>query len=185
MLNILKLFGIDVPARMAELQARLEQRVELAKDHVRQAAQTAAVVVAALLVLAGLTVLSALGVGLIALYRWVLLNYGQFYGLAAVGGVLILIAIILLAGAMLEAKSWSGEGAAEDAGKRLKRAELQARADRVAEQAAAALDRPAPPARASLRSRARADLSRRSGGAFVTDSVEGDNVSHDGESGPR
>jgi hypothetical protein len=146
MLNILKLFGIDVPARMAELQARLEQRVELAKDHVRQAAQTAAVVVvAALLVLAGLTVLSALGVGLIALYRWVLLNYGQFYGLAAVGGVLILIAIILLAGAMLEAKSWSGEGAAEDAGKRLKRAELQARADRVAAQAAAALDRPAPP----------------------------------------
>ena len=151
MLNILKLFGIDVPARMAELQARLEQRVELAKDHVRQAAQTAAVM-AALFVLAGLAALSAFGVGLFALYRWVMLNYGQFYGLAAVGGILILIAIVLLASAMLEAKSWSGDGAAEDEGKRLKRAELlkqaelQARSDRLAAQAAAAaaLDRPAP-----------------------------------------
>jgi Putative Actinobacterial Holin-X, holin superfamily III len=149
MFTILKLFGIDVPAKMAELQARLEQRVELAKDHVRQAAQTAAVM-AALFVLAGLAALSAFGVGLIALYRWVMLNYGQFYGLAAVGGVLILIAIVLLASAMLEAKSWSGEGAAEDEGKRLKRAELlkqaelQARSDRLAAQAAAALDRPAP-----------------------------------------
>jgi hypothetical protein len=151
MFTILKLFGIDVPAKMAELQARLEQRVELAKDHVRQAAQTAAVM-AALFVLAGLAALSAFGVGLIALYRWVMLNYGQFYGLAAVGGILILIAIVLLASAMLEAKSWSGEGTAEDAGKRLKRAELlkqaefQARSDRLAAQAAAAaaLDRPAP-----------------------------------------
>jgi hypothetical protein len=143
MFTILKLFGIDVPAKMAELQARLEQRVELAKDHVRQAAQTAAVM-AALFVLAGLAALSAFGVGLIALYRWVMLNYGQFYGLAAVGGILILIAIVLLASAMLEAKSWSGEGPAEDAGKRLKRAELlkqaefQARSDRLAAQAAAA-----------------------------------------------
>jgi uncharacterized membrane protein len=149
MFTILKLFGIDVPAKMAELQARLEQRVELAKDHVRQAAQTAAVM-AALFVLAGMAALSAFGVGLIALYRWVMLNYGQFYGLAAVGGILIFIAIVLLASAMLEAKSWSGDGAAEDEGKRLKRAELlkqaelQARSDRLAAQAAAALDRPAP-----------------------------------------
>ena len=149
MFTILKLFGIDVPAKMAELQARLEQRVELAKDHVRQAAQTAAVM-AALFVLAGMAALSAFGVGLIALYRWVMLNYGQFYGLAAVGGILIFIAIVLLASAMLEAKSWSGDGAAEDEGKRLKRAELlkqaelQARSDRLAVQAAAALDRPAP-----------------------------------------
>jgi uncharacterized membrane protein len=147
MFTILKLFGIDVPAKMAELQARLEQRVELAKGHVRQAAQTAAVM-AALFVLAGLAALSAFGVGLIALYRWVMMNYGQFYGLAAVGGILILIAIVLLASAMLEAKSWSGEGAAEDAGKRLKRAELlkqaefQARSDRLAAQAAAAAARP-------------------------------------------
>jgi hypothetical protein len=151
MLKILKLFGIDVPAKMAELQANLEQRVELATDRVRQAAQTAAVM-AALFVLAGLAALSAFGVGLIALYRWVMLNYGQFHGLAAVGGILVLIAVVLAAGAMLEARSWSGEGAAEDEGKRrkradfLKRAELQARSDRLAAQAAAtaALDRPAP-----------------------------------------
>ena len=106
--RILKLFGIDVPARIAQVQASFEQRVEVAKDQVRQAAQTAAVV-AALAAVAGLAVLSAAGVGLFALYRWVLLHYGEFYGFAAVGGVLILIAIILFEGAVLEAKSWSAE----------------------------------------------------------------------------
>jgi hypothetical protein len=146
LLRLLKLFGIDVPARIAQLQATFEQRVEVAKDQVRQAAQTAAVV-AVLSALAGLAVLSAAGVGLVALYRWVLLSYGQFYGLAAVGGVLILIAIILFAGAILEAKSWSGEGAADDEGQRLKptAAEAQSGADRMAAaSAAAALEEPSP-----------------------------------------
>jgi hypothetical protein len=104
--RILKLFGVDVPARIAQVQAKFEQRVEIAKDQVRHAAQKAGVV-AALSALAGIAVLAAAGVSLIALYRWVLINYGQFYGLAAVGGVLILIAIILFAAAILEAKSWS------------------------------------------------------------------------------
>jgi hypothetical protein len=31
LVRLLKLFGIDVPARIAELQARFEQRVEAAK----------------------------------------------------------------------------------------------------------------------------------------------------------
>jgi uncharacterized membrane protein len=104
--NILKLFGIDVPARIAQVKARLEQRVEIAKDRVRQAAQTAAIV-AVLCALAMLAVLSAAGVGLFALYSWAFINYGQFYGLAVVGGVLILIAIILIVSAFIEVKSWS------------------------------------------------------------------------------
>jgi hypothetical protein len=138
LLRLLKLFGIDVPARIAQLQARFEQRVEVARDQVRQAAQIAAVV-AALSALAGLAVLAAAGVGLVALYSWVQLSYGQFYGLAAVGGVLILIAIILITGAILEAKSWSAEGAAGDKGQELKptAAEAQSPADHTSSTAAA------------------------------------------------
>ena len=74
LLRILKLFGVDIPAHVAQLQARFEQRVEVAKDEVRQAAQTAAIV-AALSALAVLAAVSAAGVGLFALYRWVVLNY--------------------------------------------------------------------------------------------------------------
>jgi hypothetical protein len=137
--NILKLFGLDVPARIAEVRTEIEQRVELAKDHVKQAAQTAGLL-AAMFVLAGLAALSALGVGLIALYHWVSLNYGQFYGFAAVGGVLILFAVILFASAVLKAKSWSTESANRAEEKRLKLSAnlAQAQAERVAASAAAA-----------------------------------------------
>jgi hypothetical protein len=41
--KILKLFGIDLPARMAEVWIDVEERFDLAKDSVEQAAQTAAV----------------------------------------------------------------------------------------------------------------------------------------------
>jgi hypothetical protein len=139
--RLLKLFGVDVPAHMAQLQARFEQHVEVAKDQVRQAAQTAAIV-AALSALAALAALSAAGVGLFALYSWVLVHYGQFYGLAAVGGVLILTAIILFVGAFLEAKSWSVDGAGLKRG-----AESQAAA---ASAEATALDEPSPAAQPSL-----------------------------------
>jgi ABC-type multidrug transport system fused ATPase/permease subunit len=137
--NILKLFGLDVPARIAEVRTEIEQRVELAKDHVKQAAQTAGLL-AAMFVLAGLAALSALGVGLIALYHWVSLNYGQFYGFAAVGGVLILFAVILFASAVLKAKSRSTESATRAEEKRLKLSAnlAQAQAERVAASAAAA-----------------------------------------------
>jgi hypothetical protein len=131
--RILKLFGVDVPARIAQVQAKFEQRVEIAKDQVRHAAQKAGVV-AALSALAGIAVLAAAGVSLIALYRWVLINYGQFYGLAAVGGVLILIAIILFAAAILEVKSWSAARPAANKDQHLEpaAAEPDARPDRAA-----------------------------------------------------
>jgi Putative Actinobacterial Holin-X, holin superfamily III len=144
--NILKLFGLDVPARIAEVRTELEQRVELAKDHVKDAAQKVGLL-AALFGFAGLAALSALGVGLIALYHWVSLNYGQFYGFAAVGGVLILFAVILFASAILNMKSWSTESVIRAEGKRLNLAAdvAQAQAERVAASAAAAgaLDGPA------------------------------------------
>ena len=95
--KLLKLFGVDVPGHISQLRARFEQRLEIAKDRVRQAAQTAAIV-AGLSGLAALAALCAAGVGLFALYRWVFINYGQFYGLAAVGGILTLVAMILFLG---------------------------------------------------------------------------------------
>jgi hypothetical protein len=105
--KLLKLFGVDVPGHISQLRARFEQRVEVAKDRVRRAAQTAAIV-AGLSGLAALAALCAASVGLFALYRWVFMNYGQFYGLAAVGGILTLAAMILFLGAFVEAKSGSG-----------------------------------------------------------------------------
>jgi hypothetical protein len=77
--KMLKLFGVDIPARMAEVRIDLEERFDVAKDGVEQAAQTAAVL-AILFFLASVAALSAFGVGLIALYSWVSSNYGQFYG---------------------------------------------------------------------------------------------------------
>ena len=139
MLKILKLFGLDIPAKIAEIRITLEERVEVAKDHLTQATQAAAVL-AVLFVLASLAALSAVGVGLIALYSWVSLNYGQFYGFAAVGGLLLFIAVITFASAMIKAKSWSAENASRAAANRLNLA--QAHAERVAA-AAATFESPA------------------------------------------
>lgn len=141
LLKILKLFGIDILARMAEVRVDLEERFDLAKDSVEQAAQRAAVL-AILFFLAALAALSALSVGLIALYTWVSSNYGQFYGFAAIGAVLLLIAIVMCAIAASKAKSWRGETARRVAAKKLELA--QARADRVAA-TMEAFERPAVP----------------------------------------
>jgi len=141
LLRFLKLFGIDVPGHIAQLQARFEQRVEVVKDEVRQTAQKTAIV-AALGAVGGLAVLSAAGVGLLALYRWVLENYGEFYGFEAVDGVLIVIAVILFVIAFLEARSRWGSSAGHD-GREPRRAaaESQAAADHKSANATA-LDEP-------------------------------------------
>jgi uncharacterized membrane protein len=125
----LKLFGIDLPARMAEVRVDVEERFDLAKDSVEQAVQTAAVL-ALLSFLAGLAALSAFGVGLVALYSWVSSNYGQFYGLAAIGAILLFIAVVMLASAISKATSWSDERRDRVAAKKLEL--TQARAERIA-----------------------------------------------------
>ena len=156
--RILKLFGLDVPAKIAEVRTDIEERVELAKDSIQRTAQTAAVL-AVLFVLGGLATLAAFGVGLMALYDWVSLNYGQFYGFAAVGGVLLVIAVIMFASGVSKAKSWSAESANRAAAKKLKL--VQAHAERVAA-VAAALNEPAlqalPPPAQSLGSSSASDL---------------------------
>jgi Putative Actinobacterial Holin-X, holin superfamily III len=106
----------------------VEERFDLAKDSVEQAVQTASVL-ALLFFLAGLAALSAFGVGLVALYRWVSSNYGQFYGFAAVGAVLLFIAVVMLASAISKATSWSGERRNRVAAKKIELAE--ARTERI------------------------------------------------------
>jgi hypothetical protein len=142
MFRFLKLFGIDIPGHIAQLQARFEQRVEVAKDEVRQTAQKAAIV-AALAVVGGLAALAAAGVGLFALYRWVLENYGEFYGFEAVDGVLIVIAVILFVVAFLAARYWWTYSTGHDGHEpRRAAAESQAAADHTSAADSTALDEP-------------------------------------------
>jgi len=53
--KILKLFGLDVPARIEAVKASLERRVEQATDHVKQVAQEAVVIAALSAVATGRT----------------------------------------------------------------------------------------------------------------------------------
>jgi ElaB/YqjD/DUF883 family membrane-anchored ribosome-binding protein len=94
LLNLLKVFGLDIPARVAELKARIEQRVEDAADQAVHVVQDIAVTVA-LVCCAAITAFAAIAVGLVALARWVADLYGPFAGLAAVGGLLLLVTVIL------------------------------------------------------------------------------------------
>jgi len=107
----LKLFGFDALPKLAEVRAEFERRVELAKGRVTQTLITASIL-ALIFALAGLAALAAIGVGLSALYSWIAINYGQFYGYAAVGALLIIISAALLVTGILEAKSSSSEPSA-------------------------------------------------------------------------
>jgi hypothetical protein len=99
--------------------------------------------VAAVGAVGGLAALSAAGVGLLALYRWVLENYGEFYGFEVVDGVLIVIAVILFAIAFLEVRSWSADSAGHDGHEpRRAAAESQAAADQSSAADVTALDEP-------------------------------------------
>ncbi|WP_439371137.1 phage holin family protein [Bradyrhizobium sp. DASA03120] len=84
----------------------LRAGVALKLNHVKRAAQsylrdqtsqatgkvTSYAVAGGLFAVAGLFVVAAFLVGLIALYRWVAIHYGQFWGFGAVGAVLLILA---------------------------------------------------------------------------------------------
>lgn len=63
---------------------------------------TSYAVAAGLLAVAGLFLIAALFVGLIALYLWVAITYGQFWGLGAVAAVLLVLAAVCAGGAMAQ-----------------------------------------------------------------------------------
>lgn len=64
------------------------------RDRTSQATRraTSYAVAAGLFAAAGLFVIAAFFVGLVALYRWVAITYGQFWGLGAVAAVLLVLA---------------------------------------------------------------------------------------------
>ena len=63
---------------------------------------TSYAVAGGLFAVAALFVIAAFFVGLIALYRWVALTYGQFWGFGAVGAVLLMLAAICAGAAMAQ-----------------------------------------------------------------------------------
>jgi hypothetical protein len=107
--KILKVFGLDVPAKIEAVKASLERLVEQATSHVKQVAQEAAVI-AALSVVAFVTAGMAVGVGLIALYFWTANAYGMYAGLGVVGGILVVVTVALVAAAGIRARSLGANG---------------------------------------------------------------------------
>ena len=102
--DILKLFGLDIPAKIEAVKANLELRVEQATNQVKQVAQEAAVI-AAFSAIATITGAMAVGVGLIALYRWAADAYGAYAGLGVVGAILVTVTVIFATAATIKGKS--------------------------------------------------------------------------------
>ena len=93
--------GLDVPVKIEAAKASLERRVEEAADHVKQVAVGAAVI-AALSAIATITAAMAVGVGLIALYRWTADAYGAYAALGVVGVILVVATVILATAAAIK-----------------------------------------------------------------------------------
>jgi hypothetical protein len=104
--HFLKLFRLDVPAKIDAVAAALELRLVHATEHVKQVAQEAAVV-AALSASATITGAMAVGVGLIALYRWTAGAADAYAGLGVEAAILIAMTIILTTAAIIKRKSLS------------------------------------------------------------------------------
>ncbi|MCK1542845.1 phage holin family protein [Bradyrhizobium sp. 147] len=76
------------------------------RDRTNQATgrATSYAVAAGLFAMAGLFVIAALFVGLVALYRWVAITYGQFWGFGAVGALLLVLAVTCAGLALAQVK---------------------------------------------------------------------------------
>ena len=91
--KLLKLAGIDVNAKIAELKADLELKAQQVTEHASFKARNLALI-AGLFLCASIFVLFALIVGLIALYHWAELHYGPYTGLALVAASLLILAAL-------------------------------------------------------------------------------------------
>ncbi|BAR58702.1 hypothetical protein ACVIWV_006304 [Bradyrhizobium diazoefficiens] len=65
---------------------------------------TSYAVAAGLFAVAGLFLIAAFFVGLVALYRWIAITYGQFWGFGAVGAVLLVLAACCAGAALAQMK---------------------------------------------------------------------------------
>src|SRR6516162_10839623 len=105
--KLLKLFGLDVPAKVAAAKSMVEQRAEEVAQYAGQTVQTAAVI-AALSALPGVLGAMAVSVGLYALYRVDADIYGVYAGLGVLGGVLVVAVLILFLIVRAKGQSLSG-----------------------------------------------------------------------------
>jgi hypothetical protein len=108
--KILKLFGLDVPAKVDAAKALIEQRAAEVADRAKHAALSAALIIA-LSTFAALFLTMAIGVGLIGLYHAEEAALGIESALAIVATVLLAGALILLMVALMLGKSLYGKHA--------------------------------------------------------------------------
>jgi hypothetical protein len=97
--KLLKLAGLDISAKVAELKAEVAFKAEQASEQVTRKARAMGIV-AGLLWCAGIFALLAFIVGLFALYKWGEIHYGVFTGLTFAGGLLVTLTIILVFAAL-------------------------------------------------------------------------------------
>jgi hypothetical protein len=102
--KLLKLFGLDVKAEIAAVKGEITRRVDDAADRARHLAVGAGII-AALAAFAGLLFVTAIGVGLFALYRFLEAAYGADVALGILAAVLIGGMLILLGIATMVARS--------------------------------------------------------------------------------
>jgi hypothetical protein len=110
--KILKLFGLDVPAKVDAAKTVIEQRAAEVADRAKHAALSAALIIA-LSTFAALFLTMAIGVGLMGLYHAEETAYGMDGALAIVATVLVAAAFILLMVALMVGNSLSGKHAPE------------------------------------------------------------------------
>jgi hypothetical protein len=102
--KLLKLFGLDVRAEIAAVKGEITRRVDDVTDRARQIALGAAVI-GGLAMFAGLLFVTAIGVGLFALYRVTEAAYGADAALGILAAVLVGAMLILLGIAAIVARS--------------------------------------------------------------------------------
>jgi hypothetical protein len=94
--KLLKMFGLDVPARIEAVKADLEQRVEQTLGRVQHVAQETAII-SVLFLLGVITGVAAIGIGLGMLYHWIADYYGVYAGLGAVAAIMAVATVIFVA----------------------------------------------------------------------------------------
>jgi len=91
---LLRLLGVDLDYRIAEIRAQIEEfRAKTTRDLVEQVKKTGLTIGFA--VVGGIAAIATFVIVLVALYRWADLYGGPFAGLAAVGIVTGLLAVVM------------------------------------------------------------------------------------------
>jgi hypothetical protein len=106
--RLLKLFGLDIPAKVEAAKAELAQRVEEASEHIKAAAQQFGVI-AALYAIAAVTGALAVAIGLAALCIWVARTEGVYVALAVGGGIMAIACAALALVATAKMRAFTSE----------------------------------------------------------------------------